>query len=171
MNSGFTLVELVVVMALMGIIIGFALPRFHQMTDSDPTDDLVKWIRFKALALREKAQIQQSPWALVIDFSAGEIRTEPAEAPPDDAESSEQTPEPKIERRPMAEGVRIVDVVLAPDKKQSTGEVSIRFYPDGYADPAFIHVRDGEGLYRSLKIEPFLPRVRQFDDYISFEDS
>jgi len=166
-HGGFTLIELVVVMALMGIIIGFALPRFQRMADGTPTDEITQWIRFKSLALREKAQTQQSPWALVFDFDADEIRAVSLKPPPED----EDPPKPVNAEQPFPNAGRIVDVVLAPDQKHSSGEVAILFYPQGVADQAYIHLRDSEGDYRTLKIEPFLPRVKQFDEYISFEDS
>jgi prepilin-type N-terminal cleavage/methylation domain-containing protein len=174
-RNGFTLVELVVVMALMGVVVGFALPRFHRMTSGDATDDLIQWIGLKVQSLREKAQIEQRPWDLVFDFDAGEIRTATVERPMEEEEVPEQTSMQEPERRAMADAGadsgRIVDVILAPDQKASSGEITIRFYPQGYADSALIHLVDGEGIYRTLKIEPFLVRIKQFESYINFETS
>ncbi len=167
--------ELVVVMALMGIIVGFALPRFQQMTENSPTDEIIQWVKFKALALREKAQTQHARWSLVIDFDSAEMRTVPPESDPDSGPESdpgeENPPEQKVERYPIPDGGQIVDVVLAPESKHNSGEVSIRFYPQGYADPAYIHLLDDQGRYLTLKIEPFLPRVKLFETYVSFETS
>ena len=173
-DHGFTLVELVVVMALLGIIVGTTLPRFHQMATTSPADELIQWISLKALSIREKAQTQNKPWILVVDFAADEIRVGPALHVPEQPEipsNGADAPNSGEDRIEIPPGVRIVDVEFADQIKQSSGEPTVRFFPRGIADAAHIHLVDDDGIYHTIKVESFLPRVKQYNRYISFESS
>ena len=54
--------------------------------------------------------------------------------------------------------------------KVTTGRADIFFYKENYSQAAFIHVEDDEYHKMTFQIEPFLPGVKIFDEYIEFEE-
>lgn len=86
--------------------------------------------------------------------------------------TADMMPEKKKEMQKQAfhlpSRVEIVDVQYMDGSKQSSGESTIIFHKQNYADPATIHLRQ-ESRYISLMIEPFLKTIRVREDYIDFE--
>jgi prepilin-type N-terminal cleavage/methylation domain-containing protein len=67
-ESGFTLLELIVVITLLGIMLVFTVPRFHDTLFLDEGKKSARWIIGKVRALKEAAIRNQKHYTL---FSAG----------------------------------------------------------------------------------------------------
>ncbi len=77
-GAGFTLLELIVVMALMSIVFFFAVPRFEGSFLFDDAKQSARWLIGKLQGLREEALRTRRQHILVFDFDTKRVwhRTE-----------------------------------------------------------------------------------------------
>ena len=161
-GAGFTLIELVVVVALMGIMLFFALPRLQGNPFENEANRSTRWLIGKITMLREDAVRNGRRYSLHLDLDSGRIW-----------ETNEAMTARQIEQAALNDGfvlpagVHLIDVEFALGGKRNSGQAQINFYRSGYADKALIHLQEGE-TYRSLLIEPFLSDVSVADKYVGF---
>ena len=163
-NAGFTLIELIVVIALMSMMLFFSLPRLQGNPFVDGANKSTRWLIGKISMLREKAVRNGRRYSLHLDLDAGRIWESSAAMTPDDLEQAALNGS-----YALPAGVRLVDVEFARKGKRNSGLAQITFYRTGYADKVLIHLQEDE-TYRSLLIEPFLSDVTVFEKYASFDD-
>ncbi len=160
--GGYTLLELIVVVALMGIVLLAALPRFEGFL----VEDGRKTERFLLTVLqtaREEAQRTQRARIVHFDLETG-LLWETAH-PPRDREREAGLLAPRV----PPGGGRITAVEFPRRGRVTHGRAEIRFFPDGTSDRALIQVsRDEEAI--SLLVETFLSRVKSFDGLVGFDD-
>ncbi len=167
-GRGFTLMEIIVVVALIGLALGFSIPRFRNAFSPDDARLLSQWIMIKVRVLKSRAVEHQRPYSLHVNMDNGRLRVtgesdmEEGEVDEAASETGEETITP--------EGARILDVEFPAAGKTTSGEARIRFYPTGWSDRAFIHLEDEAGRERSFLIETFLPKVKVYDGYVGFDD-
>ena len=160
---GYTLIELIVVIALLAIMIGFSAPRLHDTLYLDDTRKASRWIIGKVHALREAAIQKQKTYIMHIDMDTGRIWDT------EESMSEESRDEATLNAQALPGDVEIIDVEFPIAGKVSTGRADITFYKSGYSDKALIHMRDDDEQL-SFLIEPFLAKVRLFDKYATFDD-
>ena len=68
-SSGYTLIELVVVVAMLGTLLGLGVPRMAERFFINDVDATEKWLKTETIRLREKAQQTQTTHVLRIDVS------------------------------------------------------------------------------------------------------
>jgi prepilin-type N-terminal cleavage/methylation domain-containing protein len=162
-SKGYTLIELIVVMALLGIMIMFSVPRFHDTLFLDDTNTVSRWIIGKVQALKEGAIQNQKQYILHIDMDTHRIWDT------DESMSEENREDAALDAYTLPGNVRIVEVEFPVGGKVSSGRADIRFYKTGHTDKALIHLDDSERQL-SFLIEPFLTKVKLIEKYASFED-
>ena len=62
--------------------------------------------------------------------------------------------------------MQIVNVQFPDQEPISTGSAEIRFFPAGYSDRALIHLENDDAERFSYLLEPLLPKVKMFDQWI-----
>jgi prepilin-type N-terminal cleavage/methylation domain-containing protein len=162
-GSGYTLLELIVVMALIGIVFFFAIPRFEGSFFLDDAKQSSRWLIGKLQALREEALRTRRLQVLHIDLDTGRLWETSEAMTPEQADRALQ----RAQRLPG--GGRVVSVDIAQQGRVSAGRADIRFFGDGHTDRVLIHVRHGD-TYTSFLLEPFLSQVRMFDHVVGFDD-
>jgi prepilin-type N-terminal cleavage/methylation domain-containing protein len=162
-SKGYTLIELIVVIALLGIMIMFSVPRFHDTLFLDDTDTVSRWIIGKVQALREAAIQDQKQHILHIDMDTHLLWDT------NESMSPENREEAALDAYTLPGNVRIVEVEFPVSGKISSGRADIRFYKTGHTDKVLIHLDDGDRQL-SFLIEPFLTKVKLIEKYASFED-
>lgn len=187
-NRAFTLIELVVVIALMTIVLAFALPRLDVSFITNEERTLSAWIVLNVKSLKETALRDQAPCALCLDFEAQTLWTEKTATPSasdktDDAENADASIETKSEGKTasdqggepakgapfrLPEGFQLLDVEFPDDRKERDGIVRIHFYPKGYCEKAVVHVQNPDDSRTSYLIESFLPHVQILEEYTGF---
>jgi prepilin-type N-terminal cleavage/methylation domain-containing protein len=160
--SGFTLMELIVVMALLTIMLVFSIPRFHQTLFLDDSKTGSRWIVGKIQSLKEAAVRNQRNYTLHFDLDTDHYWETDDSMPDEDIEDAARS------TVPLPDGLKIADIEFPLRGKVSTGRTDITFYKNGYSDKAMIHIRDGD-LYASYLIEPFLSEITRFDTYAGFD--
>ena len=162
-RAGYTLLELIVVMALIGIVFFFAIPRFEGSFFLDDAKQSSRWMIGKLQALREEALRPRRQQVLHIDLDTGRLwETSEAMTP-------EETDRAVRRAQRLPGGGRVVSLDFANQGRVSAGRVDVRFFGDGHTDRVLIHLRHGD-TYTSFLLEPFLSRVTMFDNVVGFDD-
>lgn len=152
-SRAFTLVELIVVTALIGIMLVVAIPRLSGGPFSDGSDETARWIIAAVRQLKEKAMVDQKTYLL--NVSPDVQRLWISEAGMADAEASAA----RDDGYRLPRGVRIDHVAFTRTERVSSGTIPIGFYPQGYSDKAVIRLRTSDGDRLAFIIEPFLSRA------------
>ena len=162
-KAGFTLIELIVVIALMGLMLFFSLPRLQNNPFLNDTKKSSRWLISKVQTLRESSIRDQKRYTLNFDLDSGRVW-----------ETNESMTQEDIERAvldsyELPADLRIMDIEYPLKGKIQSGRAKIIFYKAGHTNKALVHMQDGDE-YLSFLIEPFLSNVMLFEKYASFED-
>jgi len=147
--AGFTILEVLVVLSLVGLILFAVLPRPAGLPGDDPALRAVRWIVHTVAALKREALLQQGQYTLHLDPAAGRFRVSSDGAAPN-------TPIAPLE---LKRGVRLASVSDLTSPPSTATELRIRFFPDGHSDRAVIHLAAEDGRRFALEVEPFLAGV------------
>ena len=160
---GFTLIELIVVISLIGLMLFFSLPRLQNNPFIDDSKKSARWLIGKVQTLKESAIRDQKQYSLHFDLDSGRIWETNESMSQEDYESA------ALSSYALPEDVRIIDVEYPAKEKITSGQTEITFYKAGYTDKAFVHMQEDE-TYLSFLIEPFLSNVQVIEKYAGFED-
>ena len=152
-ERAFTLIEMIVVTALISIMLVVAIPRLHSNIFPDSGDETVRWIIANFHQAKENAVQHQKIYLMNISLDTQQLWLAPFDLPEAEAAGLRE----KGFRIPK--GVSIDHVALSQADRISSGTVPIGFYPQGYSDKAVIRIRTNGGDRMAVFIEPFLPRV------------
>jgi prepilin-type N-terminal cleavage/methylation domain-containing protein len=160
--KGFTLIELMVVMLLISIFLGVAIPRFASGIGDDPVKKVSRWMIHTTRTLRSLAIQKQVAQSLVIDLNNHRMWTA-------DESMDEETLSGATEKAyKLPKSVKIVDVIFPESERLSSGTAEILFYPAGYADNCIIHIEDEDTRRFSYLVEPLLPKVKIVEEWLNF---
>jgi prepilin-type N-terminal cleavage/methylation domain-containing protein len=162
--NGFTLIEIVTVLALISILLVVAVPRIPDTLFIDETKKASRWIMAKVQVLKDRAAREQKRYALHIDMGSKKMWISNEAMSDDELLAAEQ----KGFKLPPS--LRIRDVEFPDNKIISSGQTEIFFYPQGYSDQAVIHLENKDEQI-SFRIEPFLSTVKLFEEYVSLQDA
>jgi len=162
-ENGFTLLELIVVISLLGIMLVFTVPRFHETLFLDETKTGSRWIIGKIQALKEAAIRNQKQYSLHINLDTEHFWETDASMSAEDLENA------ALNASPLPSGLKIADIEYPLRGKIDSGQTDITFYKNGTSDKVLIHIQDGD-QYESYLIEPFLSEVTRYEIYASFEN-
>ena len=162
-ENGFTLLELIVVMSLLGIMLIFTVPRFHETLFLDDTKTGSRWIIGKIQALKEAAIRNQKQYSLHINLDTEQFWETDASMSAEDLENA------ALNASSLPSGLKIADIEYPIHGKINSGQADITFYKNGTSDKVLIHIQDGD-QYESYLIEPFLTEVTRYEMYASFEN-
>jgi len=157
-GSGFTLLEIVIVVAILGLFVGLALPRFPDMTGARIQKTARKvamtfqLARTRAISLRRYYRVE-------VDVQANRVLV--AYYGPEGTFIEDETV-----RSYDTGDTDITDIVTFTDGKTREGTGWIGISPRGFTEPSLIHLRDVRG--RDLTVSPALAsgRVRILEGYV-----
>lgn len=161
--GGYTLIELVVVMALIAIMFFFAMPRFRDNVLTDQFRKTSRWVITQTRHLKQQSVREKKDYILHVDMDANKLWVS---SPDMEAEALEQAEDEAFQ---LPEDLEIMDVEFPGRGKMSSGQADIYFYAKGYSDKALIHMQQDSDRRVSFLIEPFLPQIRYIEDYSDFD--
>lgn len=162
-TRGFTLIELTVVMALIGIILFVSIPGFQHIL-TDDTRKASQWILVQVPGLKTRAVSEMKIYALHADMDDDLLWIS------NETMSDKEMDLAREQGRPLTDDSYIMDVAYPDGETIDSGEAVIYFYPKGYSEKAIIHMEDDDGARRSFIIEPFLSQVEMKEEYVDFEE-
>ena len=162
-TAGFTLIELIVVIALIGIVLFVSIPRLQGNFYLNDTDQSIRWMIGKIQIMKEDSVRNQRQYTLRLDLDSGRVWESHGGMSPEELESA------ALNSTVLPQNLKINDVQYPQSGKQTSGTADINFYKSGYTDKALIHFQDGEKPL-SILIEPFLPKIKLLEKYAGFDD-
>lgn len=161
--NGFSLMELVVMIALLGIVFFATVPRLDIFVTKGKKNDIAQWIMFKCRALKYRAMEEKKTLYLNIDLLEGVMFIT------DENMNEEAEISARENGKVMPEALRITDVEFPVTGAVDTGIAKIAFYPRGYSDKVLLHAKDTDYNDYTFRIEPFLPTVEMKEGYLGFD--
>ncbi len=164
-TAGFTLLELAIVLLVFAIAASFVIPRLRDTDDAALTasaNRLATTVRF----LYEEAAFRQVPMRLNLDLDEQAYWVTVLSPDP---EQPEFVPDVTPLARPVTlpDAVAFLDVVLPAFGTATDGVVFAQFWPQGYADPLVVHLKNRRGTYATLALDPLTGRTRVGDGRIN----
>jgi prepilin-type N-terminal cleavage/methylation domain-containing protein len=163
--KGFTLIELVAVVALISIMLFLAIPRFQSDFFTDSTKKVSRWIMYKVPALKENAFRKQKKYVLHVGIDSEKLWIT------HEGMSDEELQDAEMDGYKLPDDIKLQDVEFPDEQVISAGRADIYFYEKGYSDKAIIHMVHDDDHRLSFLIEPFLPQVHLYNKYVGLEDS
>ncbi len=161
-SKGFTFIELLVVLSLVSLMLFITIPRLQDNPFVDEKRKVSVWIIGTVQALKQRAVQERKDYTLHIDIDTGRLWVSNELMSADELLAAEQ------DAFSIPDLFRIQDVEFPGQGKFSLGRSDIHFSKKGYSDMALIHAELGDDSLRSFLIEPFLPRVKLYEENISF---
>jgi prepilin-type N-terminal cleavage/methylation domain-containing protein len=153
-NRAFTLIEMIVVTALISIMLVVAIPRLDGGLFTDGGDETARWIVANVRQLKEKSIVDQKTYLLNVSPDVRRLWITEA------GMTDEETDAAREEGFRLPRGVTIDHVAFSQTERLTGGTIPIGFYPKGYSDKAVIRMRTNDGDRLAFFIEPFLPGAR-----------
>ncbi len=176
-RTGYTVIELIVVITVMGSILFMTLPKFSSLLFSDDIESTKKWISIKSSLLKEKAITDRMDYAMIFDRTEGiiqiEVNTEQElETEEEDSllteEDSEEGEGQDNNKFTIPNGVYLTSLLFKNGDTEEDKE-KVVFYKKGYSDWAIINLEGDNGDQKiSIEIEPFIMTPVIFGDHKQF---
>jgi prepilin-type N-terminal cleavage/methylation domain-containing protein len=135
-QAGFTLLELLLVITMLGLLAGVAIPHFRGSYEAARLEAAGEIVQQSVSAARGGARATGEVWNLVWDPGEGEIHILPLE------DSAEGDSGPVFPARS-----------LPPELEVRWSTYRIAFYPDGSAVPAWVEIENRRGTGLRMEIE------------------
>ncbi len=164
-SKGYTLIELMVVVVLIGIFFSFTAPRFRDAVLTDSLKSATLRLTGKIINLRSNAMQKHFDHRLRFDLEKNEYWYESADVTP---EGSALAHEETVEHLPQ--DVRIIDIWIKDRGKKMAGDAAIKFTKKGYTQQSAIHLESDDNRVFTIVLSPFLQKVKVMENYIEFED-
>jgi prepilin-type N-terminal cleavage/methylation domain-containing protein len=161
-RKGFTLIEVVVVLFIIGIFFLVAIPKFKDITEvniKSASRRLSGTIRY----LYSEAVFKKKVYKLVFDIDRGEYWVEVIEGNQFVVPS-----DPFLKREKLPSGVYFRDITTERSLGKSgkgRGEF-ILFMPTGFVEPAVIHLETENGVAFTLATKPYTGGTIVYDEYL-----
>ena len=148
-SKGFTLIELMVVIVVLGVMMGLVIPQLGNIGDANlkrSTRHLTGMIKF----LRDEAQAKKVKYRLRFDIQGGRYWAEEFIRTSKDTEEIRRLQLALTNEGSLAGQTTFKDVQVGshPD------DPYMLFTPDGWVEPAFIHLRNSDDKVFTLIVKP-----------------
>lgn len=162
--AGFTLLELIVVIALIGILMVVSVPAMRNTLIDNPLQSACRKMIGYIGGVRNKAIQEQQPFLLYIDLDENRLWhvRESDEKP-----GEKEFPEKGVLQLP--EDVNLRDMWARSVGTTSRGTPEVWISRQGYLDQTILHIEGDDGERLSLILSSFLPGIEVREGYYEVE--
>jgi len=168
-SNGFTLIEILVVMVLLGSILFIAVPKFQNLADVN-LKSTSRRISGTIKYLYNESVFKKNIFKLAFDLDNQEYWVEYME----DGQFVESL-DPVLRRKRVPDGVIINDIFTErfQEKTYSGDESYLLFLPTGFVDYGVIHISSSDNDVYTIETKPYTGGTKIFDEYVDIrqEDS
>ena len=159
-RRGFTLIEIAVVLAIIGMVVMLVLPRLPS-ADSENLKISARTVAVTLRYVQDRAATARTRYYLHIEPGTEAIRiTEPT------ADGSEkESGDPLLRKRSLKEGIIVADVMIPRLGKISEGQVRLDIAAGGLRDFFVIHLRSSDNRFWTVMAFPASGKVKIFEGY------
>ena len=161
-KSGYTLIELIVVIILLGLMFGLVVPKFRQAVLSDSLDATSLRIIGLIENLRERAVSDQISYVLHFDIRGRELWAFASDATAEEQETARER------AYQLPADVKIEDI-WSWSRGKIYDDATIQFSKKGYIEQSMIHLQSEDGRQLSLELTPFLGSIKIHKGYVDFD--
>jgi type II secretion system protein H len=158
-SRGFTLLELIIVIAIMGITVGFIGPRLYTGISSSGMDKATREILAILQFARSTAVTRHAPYYVRFDIDGRRIGLFPR------PESSGETPE-MLKERELPPGVKLKSVKTPYQSEKIQGHLDVLVTTEGVIEQGVIYLEGSLGKVYTLVIKPFSGMLEIHDRYV-----
>lgn len=158
-QPGFTLMELIVVVFIISIMLAFAVPEVSQKFIRDDTEIAINWMVQNIEKLKQDACVNNNDMQMCLQSATNSIHISNKG---DSLESQDVT------EFSLPDDITIDSIDFSVGKMDMDSNPCILFYKNGYSDWAVIHLSNVDGDTFSLVVQPFLPKIETYMEYIEF---
>lgn len=163
-SQGYTLIELCVVLALIGIMLFIAAPQIHDMLYKDSVHTAMKYIVNKSRELRLDAVRENVDYVMHFDLDRNLLWYE----------TSDMTAAKRDEMKKMSlklpDNVKILQVAIVGGGKKSQGDATVKFFRRGYTQPAMLYLSQHDRVF-TLVFNPFSGTARIYDRLVEIDEN
>ena len=155
MRRAFTLVELIVVIAIMGVILGISIPAFIRLKNKAPLEQAISDVEEVCRNARARAILDMRVMEVYLNDADDVVALSTATRAVTgvDIDTGLEARQPDYGEEKARFQLQADMEIIAPVDDEFAGELWLRFYPNGTAEPVELRVFDGEGAYR-LAVDP-----------------
>ena len=163
-EHGFTLIELAVVIMILGLAAAVVFPRLNAgaLTRGELRSSVAR-IAAIATHARNRAACTRRMHVLHLDKKSGEYWV--SDQASDAGHTAAPAGSPTLRGR-LPTGVRFQDIEMADHSPLPEEIIRLRFSPEGWADPAVVHVMGQDGDVAGLAITGLCGRVETYDSQV-----
>lgn len=158
--SGFTLIEIAIVMAIIGMVMLLVIPRLP----SSDQENLKISARTLASTLRyvqERAATSRSGYSLMLAPGTESVKISESGA---DGSATDAV-DPLLQKNALQPGIVIADVRIPRLGKISDGQLRLNVGNAGIREFVTIHLRSAEGQFWTVMVFPSGGKVKAFEGY------
>jgi prepilin-type N-terminal cleavage/methylation domain-containing protein len=163
-EKGFTLIELIVVTALIGIMLSLTIPSLRNTFFTDPLRATTRKAIGLVTGVRELAVRSQQPYLLHISQLESRIWYEREDAGNQNRESDTQ----KQGDLQFPESVRITGILVESNESSSVDETVVWIGKQGYMTDLILRFEDEDGNHLNVQFYPFLDPALVSDQVAPF---
>jgi prepilin-type N-terminal cleavage/methylation domain-containing protein len=161
---GFTLIELIVVMTLIGIMLSLTVPALHTHFFTDPLKATTRRLIGLVTGVRELAVRSQQPYLLHISRVENRIWYEPESIGNKNEDSDTERKGVLV----FPESVRISAVLLENDEDLAQDRMIVWVSKQGYMVNTLLRIEDQDGNHMNVQFYPFLDPALVADEATPF---
>ena len=158
-TRGFTLLELMIVMVIVGITLGYIGPRLYTGISSSSMDKATRDIMTIIQFARSSAVTQHKPYYVRFDIDNASFGLYPK--PESTGVISEM-----VKEKDLPKGIVFKNIKSPYQIPKQQGQVDILVTPEGVIEQGVIYIEGGFGKTYTLVIKPFSGNLKVYDRYI-----
>jgi len=157
--KGFTLLELVIILAIAGITLGYIGPRLYTGISTSPMDKAARDILTMLQFARSTAVTQHRAYYVRFDIDNASIGFYPR------PESSGLIPE-LVKQKALPRGVVFKNIKSPYQSSRYQGHMDILITPEGVVEQGVIYLEGGFRKTYTMVIKPFSGNLKIYDHYV-----